>query len=405
MGKTLVIGLGLSGQSAAEFLLRKGCGVIGVDSNPNLKGKGFEVFHDSSPIDMSDIEQVIISPGVSPEHPLYCEALRKGIEVIGEAELAFRHMQQPCVGITGTNGKTTVTLLAEHVFRYSGKKARALGNVGSPLSAYMLDPDPEEIIIAELSSYQLETMQTPVFDAGVILNITPDHLDRYPSMEEYAKAKCRIQNCMKKQASLYVYEKIPLEFGPLLNTPYRTFGGEGNHDSENAQAVWLLCKEFGISVQQFSAALETFKKPPHRIELVKIIDEITYIDDSKGTNIDAAIRAVESCRGPVILIAGGVDKGASYLPWKQAFKGKVKKIIAIGQAAGKIAHELKDAFAIETAESLEQAVTHADLHAQRGDTVLLSPGCSSFDMFRDYAHRGEEFKRLVNLIEERRRNR
>lgn len=412
MRKALVIGLGLSGQAAAEFLLRKGYAVIGVDSNlkalgspgvKRLEEKGLSPFLDTDVLGVGGIELAVISPGVPASHPLYLQVIAAGAEAIGEAELALRHLDQPCIGITGTNGKTTVTMLVEHVLRGCGKKARALGNVGSPLTSYALSPDPEEILVVELSSYQLETMQTPIFNAGVILNITPDHLDRYNSMDEYAQAKCRLQQCMKNGAPLYIYEQIPHEFGHFLKSPYQTYAQSQSHESENALAARLLCKEFEISREQFYRTLETFKKPPHRIELVKIIDGISYIDDSKGTNIDAVVRAVDSCEGPVILIAGGVDKGASYQPWKKAFASKVKKIIVIGQAADKIAHELKDVFIVEIAQSLEQAVMNADLFAQRGDSVLLSPGCSSFDMFRDYAHRGEEFKRYVNQIEERRR--
>jgi UDP-N-acetylmuramoylalanine--D-glutamate ligase len=170
------------------------------------------------------------------------------------------------------------------------------------------------------------------------------------------------------------------------------------HDYENVLAAWVLCRPFSISSTQFCNALQTFKKPPHRIQFVREIEGVLFYDDSKGTNIDAVVQAVKGMKGAVILIVGGIDKGASYLLWKEHFSGKVKKMIAIGEAAPKIYNELHPYFNIELAESLASAVDIAAKDAKRGDSVLLSPGCSSFDMFRDYAHRGEEFQHYVQLI-------
>ena len=169
----------------------------------------------------------------------------------------------------------------------------------------------------------------------------------------------------------------------------------GKHDCENAVAAWVICSRLGVSSEAFSRGLETFRKPPHRIEWVREIGGVSYYDDSKGTNIDAVIQAVETMPSKVILIAGGVDKGFSYLPWKEFFGGKVKQIMAIGQAAEKMYQELHPYFAITRVDSFEKAVALAAVVAQKGDCVLLSPGCSSFDQFRDYAHRGEEFQKLV----------
>lgn len=431
MNKVLVIGLGISGIAATRFLLTKGYHVTGVDgnetilnSNPQLHelcGQGLKIVHDSASLDMSGFDLAIVSPGVSPSHPLYQLALKKGVELIGEAELAFRNLHQPCAAITGTNGKTTVTLLTAHILNGAGKKARALGNVGNPLIEYAEHPQADEIVIAELSSYQLETMRTPVFDVGIILNITPDHLDRYRSMEEYAAAKCRLQDCIKKNGIFYAHSRTADDFAHLLKSSFNTFdrtqGCEkqeaenieyilplsyrelGMHEIENALAAWVIVRHFGVSGEQFRKGLETFKKPAHRIEFVKSIDGVSYYDDSKGTNVDATIQAVRSMKGPVLLIAGGVDKGGSYVPWKLWFRNRVKRIIAMGQAAGKIHSEMSDEFEVEIVSSLSNAVASAADHAEKGDCVLLSPGCSSFDMFRDYAHRGEEFKRHVDHID------
>jgi UDP-N-acetylmuramoylalanine--D-glutamate ligase len=400
MAKVLVLGLGISGSAAVSLLLKQKHEVVGIDSDGDCG------------VDVRLFDLLVVSPGVAPSHPLYLAARSSEIEIIGEAELAFRHLKQPCLAVTGTNGKTTTTLMAEHVLRSCGIKARALGNVGIPLTTYAMNPGQEEVIIAELSSFQLETMSTPAFDAGVILNITPDHLDRYDSLEDYAKAKCRLQLCMKENAPLYVSQSVLSEYASLLREKrcallesiecflplsYRQ-GGE--HEKQNARAVWGLVKGFGISEDAFSRSLESFKKPPHRIEFIKKVDGVSYYDDSKGTNIDAVLQAVRTMPGEVILIAGGVDKGASYAPWKQE---KFKQIIAIGQAAEKIRAELEGTFPVALVKSMEEAVLQASQLAKEGDCVLLSPGCSSYDMFSDYAHRGREFQMQVHHLEETRR--
>ena len=233
-------------------------------------------------------------------------------------------------------------------------------------------------MVVELSSFQLELMKTSVVDIGIILNITPDHLDRYTTIEEYAKAKCKLQDLMKGPASFWVHETVEKDFKPLLKSNYQTYGtdckcaswtdrtslrsGEkietilpiryrnlGDHESENVLASWILCKKFGVSSAAFLAGLETFKKPAHRIEFVATLDGVDYFNDSKGTNIDATIKAVEAMTKEVILIAGGVDKGSSYAPWKKSFAGKVKQVFAIGQAAAKIAQELRPEFEVEIA--------------------------------------------------------
>lgn len=442
--KTLVLGLGVSGRAAAEFLLEQNNSVLGVDSdrellNTNeelgdLETKGLHYQYDSDFLNWDEIAQLVVSPGISPKHPIYQGALERDVPITGEAELALPHFDKPLVAVTGTNGKTTVTLLVEHILNTAGIKAKALGNVGTPLCSYLLNPSLDEVFVVELSSYQLETMRSPVFDAAVLLNITPDHLDRYANMQEYAKAKLRLQFLLKASAAFFVQADAYHEFHDLLvqkNTQTFAFGKPadlytdgsrviyrekieylmpfdyremGKHDYENALAAWVLCQPFSISSEQFCSALMTFRKPPHRIEFIREADGIFYYDDSKGTNIDAVIQAVKVMKGPVILIAGGVDKGASYLPWKDHFLGKVKQIVAIGQAAPKIYRELHPYFNIKLADSLASAVKTATNDAARGDFVLLSPGCSSFDMFRDYAHRGKEFQHYVQSIEGRRRS-
>ncbi len=399
--KALVIGLGISGRSASRFLLSLGYKVTGVDQKKIDPILGLEVLEESKFTSLEGFSLVVPSPGVPSKHPLIEEALSKGIEVIGEAELALRHMKQKAVAITGTNGKTTVTSMVEHVLCSSGKKAKAVGNIGSALTEYVLLGDLNEIAVVELSSYQLETLSCAPFQAAVILNITPDHLDRYGTMQEYALAKIKIEKCVKPGGALYVYKQVAKEYGQLFTLPYVSFGAElTGHDLINERAAWLLCKHLGVSEEAFQEALKSFKKPSHRIEFVKVVGGVHYYDDSKGTNIDAVIKAVESLQGNVVLIAGGVDKGSSYMPWKEAFQDKVRDMVLIGQAAPKIKEELALFFNVKIVDSLESAVDAASKIARPGDAVLLSPGCSSFDMFRDYVHRGKEFQRFVGLLGE-----
>lgn len=436
--KALVIGLGISGKAAVKFLLHHGYVVFGVDGRDlkddaeikKLGSLGVKVALEKDFLLEEDFSLVVTSPGVSPSHILIQEAKKKNIPVMGEAELAFKYMKGRCLAITGTNGKTTVTSLVEHVLKESKRKAKALGNIGSPLTEYALSPDPEEIVVAELSSYQLETLDSPVFEAAVLLNITPDHLDRYANFKSYAEAKAQVQSCIKEDGDLYIDENAVAEFSALFKRPFYTMGilesshlrvkgievwrgteyvltlpkeyeELGLHDSLNALAGWALCSKMGVDPLEFVSGLKTFKKPSHRIEFVRIVSGVKYYDDSKGTNVDAVIRAVHSMKGVVTLIAGGVDKGSSYLPWKEACQGKIRRIILIGEAAFKIADELGLFFNVKIVDSLEDAVKEAASSAAFGECVLLSPGCSSFDMFRDYAHRGNEFQKFVCLLEDR----
>jgi UDP-N-acetylmuramoylalanine--D-glutamate ligase len=356
-------------------------------------------------------------------------------------ELACREIEKKCVAVTGTNGKTTVTLLTTHVLQSAGIKARALGNIGVPLTAAVdeLESTQAEVFVIELSSFQLETMKTKFIDAGVILNITPDHLDRYFSVQEYAAAKIGMEKNLKDDGVLFVERKCLDVYGALFSSNHHlsygydsqdhlhcslqgmscnkkllwdaaelnrvirpekedTAGLQKSHHLENIMAAYGLCSTFSITPQQFLAGLASFQKPAHRIEFVRSLDGVNYYDDSKGTNIDAVIRAVEELDGDIILIAGGVDKGFPYTPWIDPFKDKVKAICAIGQAKEKIQNDLKESIPVICFDGFKDAITHAVGLARKGDCVLLSPGCSSFDMFKDYAHRGQEFQRIVNSL-------
>lgn len=444
--KVLVIGMGLSGRSAAQFLMMHGAKVQGVDrdekllqTHPEIQEmvqKGLTVRVDHASHACGEFDLLVLSPGVPPTHPLVQDAQQKGLPVIGEIELGCRIAKNPMLGITGTNGKTTVTLLVTHVLEQCGCPARALGNVGAPFTKELLTLPSDVSIVLELSSYQIETLYQPVLETGIILNITPDHLDRYGTMEAYAKAKCDLQRCIIPGGFLYIEERAWDGYGYLLtNERIRLYGysetsyiftdlisvfregkkafelppslkGRKSHDLENLLAAYALCAEKGIAGEDFINAFQCFKKPAHRIEFVQEHLGVRYYDDSKGTNLDAVIRAVQSLDAPIVLIAGGVDKGAPYTPWIQEFKNKVKLICAIGQAAGKMREQIAPQIPVMIFDSLDEAVRQAAGLAVSGDIVLLSPGCSSFDMFKDYAHRGEEFKRIVHqlgLIQEKTR--
>ncbi|MFV0340369.1 MAG: UDP-N-acetylmuramoyl-L-alanine--D-glutamate ligase, partial [Parachlamydiaceae bacterium] len=328
----------------------------------------------------------------------------------------------------GTNGKTTVTLLLEHILTFAGLSAQALGNVGVPLAKHLPKLSQEAIVCAELSSYQLETMRKNSLDCGVILNITPDHLDRYKGMKEYASVKARVGLMIKPEGKLFVEEACYQHFGDLLPKDkierygydwaldcatdleylYRhqqkvgelpsVLQGKKSHDLENFMAAYLMADYFQVPYEIIRKAYGYFEKPHHRIELISEVNGVRFYDDSKGTNIDAVIRAVETMQGPTILIAGGVHKGSSYTPWIEPFHGKVKKIFAIGEAAPIIHDELSARIPVKICSTLKEAVEESYKLAEKGDAVLLSPGCSSFDMFRDYAHRGEEFVRIVKGV-------
>lgn len=410
--KVLVVGLGVSGKGAARLLKKQGHQVIGVDQSPEEIQLEIELFSDQREFVPFDFDLVILSPGVPATHRLVLEARKRGIEVIGEAELAFRHMKNRCIGITGTNGKTTLVSLIAHVLNHGGKKAKSLGNIGESLAEYLLSQDEEEIIVAELSSFQLETMQTPLLDIGVIINITPDHLDRYPSFEEYKKTKCHIISCIKPSGILIYDQSLDEDISSYLNfeikreiissDSYLQLTKNGGYSSfqvdPSAQFAFAVVEKFGITPEMFLAAYATYKKPLHRIEYVRQFNGVTFYNDSKGTTPESVLFAVKQIRGPIILIAGGLNKGGHFTIWKEAFKGRVESIFAIGQAAPLLLEELGESFPVMIKDDLKSAFTSACGLAKNGDTVLLSPGCASFDQFKNYMHRGDVFKDLVNSL-------
>jgi UDP-N-acetylmuramoylalanine--D-glutamate ligase len=367
--KVFVIGMGMSGRSAVHFLIAHDAIVHGVDRHAHLLENhpeiqelikaGLTVQLEKDCTEISRFDLIVLSPGVSDDNPLLKAACEANLPIIGEIELGCRFAENPMIGITGTNGKTTVTLLVTHVLKYCGYLTHALGNVEVPLTRELLRISSDDFVVLELSSYQIDTLYQPCLEGAVLLNITPDHLDRYKTMEAYAQAKCNIERCLKAKAPLYIEETAWHHFGHFLKTKTPRLYGyletsfiytdlcavyrEGkkifelpsalrnrkSHDLENLMAAYALCADKGVDGAAFLQAWATFKKPSHRIEFVVEHQGIRYYDDSKGTNIDAVMRAIQSLDGPIILIAGGVDKGFSYHPWLEIFKDRVKSICAI----------------------------------------------------------------------------
>lgn len=424
MKNILIVGFGLSGRSATQFLLSRGMNVSVIDDKCDelVKTSSIEVFKDLPKGRFFDY--AVCSPGIASTHPVICQLKASHIKIISEVELAFEYIKNPIIGISGTNGKTTVTLLTAHILNACGLKSRALGNVGIPLTSAIDTLSKDEIVVAELSSYQLEDLNGPLLDASVLLNITPDHLDRYHTMTKYAEVKMRLQHITKDPSRFFIDHKTYSEYGTLLNHVPVSYGCEDQrlstdlnaiffdgkylvdlpaplqkkrgHDLENFLAAFALCWSMGASPKSIQSAYDSFIKPRHRIEFVKELQGIKFFDDSKGTNIDAVIRAVESMEGQIHLIAGGVDKGSSYVPWIPVFNN-VKKVYAIGQAAQKIQQELASVD-VELYPTLETAILAAYYNAKKGENVLLSPGCASFDMFKDYIDRGLAFQKIVSNL-------
>lgn len=401
----LIIGYGASGKAATALLQKQGLNVYVYDdrvlegSCNQIKIKEFQNLH---------FQVAILSPGIHPRHAACLEAARLKIPILGEAEFALRSLPQRKIAITGTNGKTTVTYLCEHVLKYAGYNALACGNVSKDkaLSQIALDCPLDAILCVELSSFQLDTLTSPVFEAGIILNITPDHLDRYDDMQSYAQSKFRLQKLCHK---FYVFRNVLEQFSLLSiasditidiskNESFLGIEFESFIDKMNVFACYKLLESFQISDEVFKAAIQTFSKPHHRLQKVATLSGVEFINDSKATNIDAVIQALRSIEKPVILLAGGIDKGHPYSEWIP-YLNNVKKIVCFGSAKQVIFSQLSSNISCTMCQSLSEAVHAAYLDAASGDVILLSPGCSSFDEFKDYQDRGEKFCQNVHNLQ------
>jgi UDP-N-acetylmuramoylalanine--D-glutamate ligase len=372
---------------------------------------------------------IVLSPGV-PKIPQVLEARRHGVKVISELELAWLLSGSPFVGITGTNGKSTVTTLVGLMLERAKKKVLVAGNIGNALTEDVSLLRGRDWIIAELSSFQLEDIETFRPKVAAVLNVTQDHLDRYHDIEEYKEAKARVFLNQEREDFLVLNFDDPLvksfarrararvvpfsrllRFNPgvcvrdgfLENNGRRVLPADeirikGVHNLENALAAAALARCAGADDESVASVLREFPGLEHRLEFVREKDGVTYINDSKGTNVGAVVKSVEGFTQPVILIAGGLDKGSDFSPLHDLFKRKVKLLVLIGKAAEKMGKALGGSTETVYAATLAEAVDLAAKRAARGDVVLLSPACASFDMFRDFEDRGRQFKEAVRKL-------
>jgi UDP-N-acetylmuramoylalanine--D-glutamate ligase len=373
-----------------------------------------------------ETDLIVLSPGVPKIAPIL-EAQRHGVRVISELELAWQLSDAPYVGITGTNGKSTVTTLVGLMLARAKRKVLVAGNIGNALTEDIALLRDQDWIVAELSSFQLEDIVTFRPRIAAILNVTQDHLDRYHSIDEYGEAKARIFLNQRKEDLLVLNFDDPLVKSYALRTsatvvpfsrrlrfnpgacvlkgylavnnkrilPVKEIRITGVHNLENSLAAAALAISAGADVKSVAAVLREFSGLEHRLEFVRKKGGITYINDSKGTNVGAVVKSVEGFTQPVILIAGGLDKGSDFSPLYGLFKQKVKLLILIGKAADKMAKTLGTSTETVFAKTLQDAVRLASKRAERGDVVLLSPACASFDMFKDFEDRGRQFKDAV----------
>jgi UDP-N-acetylmuramoylalanine--D-glutamate ligase len=445
--RVLVVGLGRSGVASALFLKARGAQVTVSDAKPQeelgdeipkLLDQGIAVEtggHGERTFRGQDL--IVVSPGVPLDSPLLCQARAMGEEVIGEIELAARFLPPQIIAITGSNGKTTTTTLTGDIVTAGGFRTLVGGNIGTPAISLAEQASKDSVIVLEVSSFQMETIQTFRPKIAVILNITPDHLDRHRNFDTYVDAKARIfENqqaddftvlnaddpvcaglATRTRAPVFWFSrKIEVQQGACLRNGqilFRSSAGErelmpisdiplkGTHNLENVLAASCAGMLMGCKPEQISKAVRAFKAVEHRLEHVATIAGVHYYNDSKATNVDATIKALESFPANIHLILGGKDKASDYSLLNDLLRSRVKRVYTIGAAAAKIESQIKEAAEIVHAETLETAVQQASEAAETGDVVLLAPACASFDQFRNYEHRGKVFKKAVKALADR----
>jgi UDP-N-acetylmuramoylalanine--D-glutamate ligase len=433
----VIVGLGTTGLSCARYLHARAWRLAVTDTRsvpPQLNA--LRALDEKIPVRLGGLDPalleeavcVVVSPGVPLAGPFFAEAQRRALEIVGDIELFARAAAAPVAGVTGTNGKSTVTTLLARMAQRAGITVRAGGNLGEP-ALELLAPG-TELYVLELSSYQLETTHSLACRAATVLNVSPDHLDRYPSLESYAAAKARIfarcdtavinlddplvvamPRAARRTLSFSLRASIGADYAvamredgwwltrlgaPLM--PVAQLRIKGLHNAANALAALALGEALALPLPAMLAELAAFTGLPHRSQWVADLNGVTYIDDSKGTNVGATLAAVAGMPGPIVLIAGGEGKNQDFTPLAAAFRGKVRHTVLIGRDAALIAQALKGVCTLESCATLPQAVRAAARAARAGDTVLLSPACASLDMFRDYRHRGAVFTAAVHEL-------
>ena len=438
--RVLVVGLARTGLVSALFSAAYGAKVTATDERPipevaevaeKLRVAGVKLeLGGFVPQTFLEQDLIVVSPGVPAKIEPLENARAKGIPVWSEIELAWRFLRGKLVAITGSNGKTTTTSLVAHILKTSNVPTLIGGNIGTPLLALVETSVDTSVTVAEISSFQLETIDSFRPEIGVLLNLTPDHLDRHITFEEYASAKMRMfENQLEKDIALLnaddpeVTKRMPAKpkifwfsrqkrvaTGAFLRDDQIIFRHEGSevelarladiqlrgqHNVENVLASCAAAYLAGAVPAAIAAGVKSFRGVEHRLEFVAELSGVQYYNDSKATNVDAAVKAVEAFPGPLVVILGGRDKGSPYAPLRELLHERARLALLIGESAEKIAADLGDAVAFENAGTLQQALHIAARHVQPGDTVLLAPACSSFDQFENYEHRGRVFKELV----------
>jgi UDP-N-acetylmuramoylalanine--D-glutamate ligase len=389
-GPYLVVGLARSG-SAAALMLRDHGEVIGVDSGQPAAPPAVETHTGSDGIDLLErVRTVVKSPGVPQEAAVITAARERGLEVVGELELAWRLIPNEFIAVTGTNGKTTTVELLGAMHRAADVPAAVAGNVGTPLSSLAGSIEPEAVVVCEASSFQLEDTVAFAPECAVLLNIEPDHIDRHGTFEAYRDAKLRV---FANQEPGDVAIEPPF---PPLPIPADELRLRGAHNVENAMAASAVAQARGLSPEAVAQALRTFGGVPHRLEDVAEANGVTWINDSKATNVASARVGIAAFAGGVHLIAGGSQKGGGFEGLRDAVAARCKAVYLIGDAAGRLAADLAPAgVPLVQCGDLERAVREAGAVAQPGDVVLLSPACASFDQYEDFEARGAHFRELA----------
>ncbi|MBO0858885.1 MAG: UDP-N-acetylmuramoyl-L-alanine--D-glutamate ligase [Chloracidobacterium sp.] len=441
--KILIVGLARSGAAAAAFLLSRGARVVVNDAKPEselknvdgLRANGVEVVAGSHPPELFEkSDLIVVSPGV----PLALEPFRRareaGVEIISEVELAARFLRGRLIGITGSNGKTTTTTLAGVLLKGAGLPTQVGGNIGEPLISLVSTSREDGFTVIELSSFQLEAVERLHLFVSVIINITPDHLDRYDSMDEYVTAKTNIfrnqtaadyavlnaddervskMDTLTGARTIFFSRRIELDEGIFLRGSriiHRASGAEreliardeitlrGDHNLENVMSALAIGIACGAPAESMRSGVRNFKGVEHRLEFVAEINGVKFYNDSKATNVDAAIKCIEAFDGGVNVILGGKDKGGDYAPLAPLVRDRCSNVILIGAAADKIEAALRNTRPMRRASTMEEAVEIGLKIGKPGEVVLLAPACASFDMFDNYEHRGRVFKEAVRNL-------
>ena len=444
--KVLVFGSGISGIGAGKLLEQVGASVVLYDGKETLDKEVLKaqlgddtkaeiILGELSEEVMETLDLVVMSPGVPTDLPVVLKMRDMGIPIWGEVELAYTYGKGDVLAITGTNGKTTTTALLGEIMKNYKESVFVVGNIGNPYTAAALEMREDSVAVAEMSSFQLETIHEFRPKVSAILNITPDHLNRHHTMEAYIKAKEDIaKNQTKEDTCVLNYEdEVTRKIGENVKANVLYFSSQrkldrgiylddgniilrqdeeilvcnvnelkllGTHNYENVMAAVAMAAAYGTPMEVISRTIKEFAGVEHRIEFVREKDGVAYYNDSKGTNPDAAIKGIQAMNRPTVLIGGGYDKDSEYEEWIQAFDGKVKLLVLVGATKEKIAEAAERVGFVSyvMADSFEEAVEKCIEAAEPGDAVLLSPACASWGMFKNYEERGDKFKELVNCL-------